>query len=415
MRWGMEKMKKKILPIIGLMMAIVLGLTACMEALLEDESSESGYEYGEEFAGPGGEMYPGGPGDGWYGDEYGYGEYGDGYGPYGGYGEYGDGWDGYGGGYGQDYGNGYGDDWGGYGQGYGNGYGDDWGGYGQDYGNGYGGGWSGYGSEVEITGDHYYPYDENLGTVKELSGDIAVVSIFVKDKTTSWNFNSASDQKLYQTVYSNLSIAVDYLEKNSKSYGKTVNFIYDWEKYPELTYDLDINVDYRDIDRDYNRFDNTAFRAIEENVPTESILKDLNTDQILYMMFFNTPSSNTITSCTRNYYQGMVRPYEICYMFMNCNGDTDCPSNFAHEMLHSFGAPDLYMAEDYNITQEYVRYAEQIELNDIMRINHDLNIGDYVYDRITNEITDITAYYAGLTDYSETVDQWGFAKSQHDN
>ena len=39
--------------------------------------------------------------------------------------------------------------------------------------------------------------------------------------------------------------------------------------------------------------------------------------------------------------------------------------------------------------------------------------GGSVYDSVKNEITDITAYYVGLTDYSETVQEWGFEPSQH--
>ena len=105
--------------------------------------------------------------------------------------------------------------------------------------------------------------------------------------------------------------------------------------------------------------------------------------------------------------------YEICFMFMNCEGYLECPSHFAHEMLHTFGVPDLYTAVDYGITQEYVDYAANSGLNDIMRINDDPETGLYVYDSIPNEVTDITAYYAGLTDYSETVNEWGFAPSQH--
>ena len=48
-----------------------------------------------------------------------------------------------------------------------------------------------------------------------------------------------------------------------------------------------------------------------------------------------------------------------------------------------------------------------------MRVDYDPDTYQYSYDSITNEITDITAYYIGLTDYSETVNEWGFEKSQH--
>ena len=54
-----------------------------------------------------------------------------------------------------------------------------------------------------------------------------------------------------------------------------------------------------------------------------------------------------------------------------------------------------------------------VALNDIMGINQDPQTGELFYDSIPNEVTDITAYYAGLTDYSETVNEWGFAPSQH--
>ena len=109
----------------------------------------------------------------------------------------------------------------------------------------------------------------------------------------------------------------------------------------------------------------------------------------------------------------MEYPYEICYMFMGEDGYYESPAPIAHEMLHTFGAPDLYVADEYGITQEYVDYIAQNGLNDIMRNCYDPNTGSPVYDSVKNEITDITAYYVGLTDYSETVQEWGFEPSQH--
>ena len=83
-------------------------------------------------------------------------------------------------------------------------------------------------------------------------------------------------------------------------------------------------------------------------------------------------------------------------------------------MLHTFGAPDLYKADTTSgITQEYVDYAANIGLNDIMRTTYDASTGDYHYDSIVNDITDITAYYVGLTSQSDTVDEWGFGPSEH--
>ena len=273
-----------------------------------------------------------------------------------------------------------------------------------------------YYSESETTysdSEYGYPYDNHLGTAKELEGKIAVVSIFVNDATTGWNFESEADQQLDALIYKDLEIATDYLENVSKSYGKDVEFIYDWEQYPELAVDLDItDIDYREVDSNFNQFYNAGSNSIDQNVQTAKILSDVGADQVIYMMYFNTPETNTITSTTFFCHDSEFT-YEICFMFMNCEGYLECPSHFAHEMLHTFGVPDLYTAADYGITQEYVDYAANSGLNDIMRTNDDPQTGLYVYDSIPNEVTDITAYYAGLTDYSETVNEWGFAPSQH--
>lgn len=271
-------------------------------------------------------------------------------------------------------------------------------------------------SESETTysdSEYGYPYDNHLGTAKELEGKIAVVSIFVNDATTGWNFESEADQQMDALIYKDLQVATEYLENVSKSYGKDVEFIYDWKQYPELAVDLDItDIDYREVDSNYNQFYNAGSNSIDQNVQTAKILSDVGADQVIYMMYFNTPETNTITSTTFFCHDSEFT-YEICFMFMNCEGYLECPSHFAHEMLHTFGVPDLYTAVDYGITQEYVDYAANSGLNDIMRINDDPETGLYVYDSIPNEVTDITAYYAGLTDYSETVNEWGFAPSQH--
>ena len=150
-----------------------------------------------------------------------------------------------------------------------------------------------YYSESETTysdSEYGYPYDNHLGTAKELEGKIAVVSIFVNDATTGWNFESEADQQLDALIYKDLEVATDYLENVSKSYGKDVEFIYDWKQYPELAVDLDItDIDYREVWDNFEQFNYTASINIDQNVQTAKILSDVGADQIIYMMYFNTP------------------------------------------------------------------------------------------------------------------------------
>ena len=259
-----------------------------------------------------------------------------------------------------------------------------------------------------------YPFDTSLGSAKELDGKIAVISMFVNDQTTSWDFDNETDQSLSELAFNNLKIASEYLEDTCKEYGRDVDLIYDWYEIPELAYELTVDTDYRTVDSG-NQIDDVMSQSIQSEIPTESILEKVGASQVIYMAYFNTPVTNMITSCTHSYYKGKSYPYEICYMFMCCDNVKEAPAPFAHEMLHTFGAPDLYTVDedgDWGINQEYVDYAEKTGLNDIMRICDPGN-GVYDYNKIHNEITDISAYYVGLTDHSDIVDEWGFLPSEH--
>lgn len=282
-----------------------------------------------------------------------------------------------------------------------------------------------YESTVTYGGD--YPFDTSIGSAKELSGKIAIVSMFINDRSSSWDFENSEDLETVQTIMNNLKVASEYLEQVSSDYGHNVDFIYDWNEYNELFYNFSVNSDYTVLGQsqddpyaddsqyssDYMNFDNIMWDAISNNVPTADVLSKTGAKQVVYMAYYNTPDSNTARSCARNFYDGMEYPYEVCYILIKENGITEPPACFAHEILHTFGAPDLYYAGDYGITQEYVDYVESTRLNDLMRVDYDPDTYQYSYDSITNEITDITAYYIGLTDYSETVNEWGFEKSQH--
>ena len=80
-------------------------------------------------------------------------------------------------------------------------------------------------------------------------------------------------------------------------------------------------------------------------------------------------------------------------------------ATFAHEILHCFGAYDLYYASK-TIPQAYVDYCKQSNSKDIM---YTINLGKEI--RMT--FTELCAYYVGLIDTCETVEIWGLGKSTH--
>lgn len=263
-----------------------------------------------------------------------------------------------------------------------------------------------------------YPY----GSVGRLQGRIAVVSVFASEGDHVWDYEDAETYKAYSRCYFSLKTACEYLENECAGYGKDVEFLWDWMTYDHLYYTTTIDEDFSDILAGNFPISKAAWKFIDNNVNSEGLRNLYQADSVIYLFFLNSPEGNTQPSCTRDYYDGMPYPYEICYVQARNSMGLTIPAVMAHEMLHAFGAPDLYWTDtysvfslDYGITKEYTDAIKKDGLNDIMRITWNPETGQYEKDKILQHVTDITAYYTGLTDYSETVEKWGFEPSDFDH
>lgn len=248
------------------------------------------------------------------------------------------------------------------------------------------------------------------GSSGKLEGTIAVVTILADDSTGTWELSEEGDFQVYSRIYSDLNIGCDWITQACAEYGREVSFVWDWVQHEELIYRTSLNMD---IGKNPTGAWKHMCEFISNNIDSEGIKRDLGANGIIYMVCVDSPSSNTLPSTTIKWESAVPVEYEMCFMMMQHNGDVKPPAAFAHEMLHTFGAADLYFAGKRGITQEYVDYVKSEGLNDIMRITWNPDNGRYVYDSVLNGITDITAYYIGLTDYSETVQTWGFEQSDY--
>lgn len=252
---------------------------------------------------------------------------------------------------------------------------------------------------------------DKYGSSGELEGTIAVVTILTDDKNTSWDMDDQRDIQTFDTVYDDIRISCDWITKSCKEYGRDVNFIWDWKQHEELIYDAAVSTS---APKDFEGAMDEIQSFIRQNIDSENIKKSLGANGIIYLACVDTPGSNNETSSTVMWERYSPIEEEVCLILMRCDNEIEPPSCFAHEMLHTFGAPDLYMSGMYGITQDLVDDMEAGDLNDIMRTNDDPVTKQYLYDRIKNEITDITAYYIGLTDHSDTVDEWGLEPSDYE-
>jgi hypothetical protein len=254
--------------------------------------------------------------------------------------------------------------------------------------------------------------DMSLGSAGELEGNTLIISVFANDVNYKWDLASETDQSSMENIDSYLGIAADFLSETAFSYGKKATFTYDFIKNKKLCYYAYFDIDAAQSDSWDAEIAMNTF--IDENIDADYLRKKYKADNIIYFMFLNTDDKSDGYACTRNWYEGMEYPYEIVFMYNVDTEHINCPAVYAHEMLHAFGALDLYYEDaEYGISSEFLNYISENVPNDIMYYCSDPETGEYLYDSIPSVVSEVDAYYVGLTDYSELVEEYHLGKSQH--
>ena len=256
-----------------------------------------------------------------------------------------------------------------------------------------------------------------MGTVKEVEGNIAVVTIVADDASTSWDFESGNGAEVLAKYHDRLGSAMEWLEKNIAEYGRDVHFIWDWEEHEELLYDASFETDLGSTINSQKEGIFEADEIIASRINSEAIMRSLNADGIVYMFAVNSDPNATNVSCSFDVGSGPERsmkdywymmegkdepPYEFLVLMLNHRNQFIEASTIAHEFIHSLSVPDLYAASDM-IPQDFVDYAWDSKLTDIMQDDEEKGA----------RITEVTAYYMGLIDHSDMVDEWGLGRSTH--
>lgn len=248
-------------------------------------------------------------------------------------------------------------------------------------------------------------YDGELGSAGKLSDTTLIVSIFANDIETQWDFNSKTDQETINLMYENLSIAVDWIQQQCANYQVETELIYDWLEYPDLYYTFDF------ADMNMVRADGGGYYTqqsyIEEYIDADELKQKHNAQNIIYILYFNTDETNTVNSWSLSDQQQC--DVEVINVFVRDDIENDyyfmSPAGFAHEILHCFGAYDLYYASEI-IPQRFVNYCNSTKSNDIMYTVT-------TEKEINQEFSRIDAYYVGLVDSCYQVYIWGLGTSSH--
>ncbi len=241
-----------------------------------------------------------------------------------------------------------------------------------------------------------------LGTAEKAEGRIVVLSIFADEVMFSWG-DDFENNELKDRCYENLQIAVDYITEYAKKYGKDIEFIYDWKKEPNLLKRTFFNshIDIYDAPIKIGQY-------IDDSIDTKSILDEYNADGVIFMLYFNSGSDFEESSFANAYHEGVEFPYESCVLYNYFGGDSITATVYAHEILHLFGALDLYkQTSKKGVVGEAYDEMKKIYTNDLM----DATINDEKTKEIKRVISDFDAYYIGWLDNLEFVDKYNLIAS----
>lgn len=236
------------------------------------------------------------------------------------------------------------------------------------------------------------------GSVQFLEGDTVLVSVYVKSDDF-WTSEETSKTK------ENMKIAVDYIESYGPKYGKNINLIYDDGINEDLYYCMDYDNALYDSENDNFEFDKVFNSWIDKNIPLEEIKKKYDTESVGYVIFLDSYGvSYTIAHFLQDG-KKYFNEYSVIYLYED-KRDYEVPSVYAHEILHMFGAIDLYKENSSDgITNEFVNYIDKNYPNEIMYTTYELDYRNN-YNEITQQISDITAYMVGLTDDFYELNQY---------
>lgn len=257
------------------------------------------------------------------------------------------------------------------------------------------------------------PYSDWLksptGSAKYLDGDSLLVTIYLEDSSSSWTSDDIN------RVEENTAIACKYLVEQGRKYGKEVNLIYDVDYYHDLEYHMTYDsINYSNMSEDDRRSKlvNAIYDYIRNDIDTKSLMEKYHVNSIGYMVFVDGEAE----SCNAYSYYTMYKGYyyeEFCIINLRWSSGSDVePSTYAHELLHLFGAKDLYhTSEITGIYKDFVLYAEEKYGNDIMLGG--FSSGRQYSRSINSDITKLTAYFLGWQSYISELETYPSIETEY--
>jgi hypothetical protein len=217
----------------------------------------------------------------------------------------------------------------------------------------------------------------NNGSAAKLIGKCYLASIFIEDNESSWSFEEKT------RVLENLSLAIYFIKDEARKYNIELEL-------KRGQYGLSGDVKYNGIistemfaDHSWTEDVIKLLGHTSGNSTVDFIRREYNVEQVVFIIHVNKAG----TSYNLSYSNGISPAWhaERAVLFHSySNGNLTAAATYVHEILHCFGAGELYFP--FDLTEERKQIAGIHFPDDIMyRVDYEitrLNIGSYTAYRI---------------------------------
>lgn len=248
--------------------------------------------------------------------------------------------------------------------------------------------WAEVTPEPETLGNPRSSY--GLGSALFLKGDNVLVSMFVTTPESSFSEEEKQD------MLAKVGVAADYIEAKAAAYGADLDLIYDYEENPSLYVEANTDFCINEETDFLDRLDEEIAYWFETCIDYEALLAEYDADGIATMVMVNNPgiSYAIVYDGTDNVKESLVLFSQDYYN----GGKAEKPITYAHEILHLFGAHDLY--EEAEFTTEVTAYVEQTYPAEIMLT---VTGSGNTQTAISADLSPITAYHLGWIEETEEI------------
>lgn len=248
---------------------------------------------------------------------------------------------------------------------------------------------------------------QDYGSVGLLSEPTVLVSVYINDVAGShlWDEQSMDDTR------ETLDIAVRWIEEQAAGYGQDIEIYYDDGTAQTEGLRHTYMVQNRLAGGEEAISDSqllTEFDSLCQTLNTQSLQAYYGTENIGFLLFLPLDGCSFTMVHYTNDGPSFFEEYSCLYRYDMYSGPTvpETPAVYAHEILHLFGAPDLYEgSSDPFVDEELTAYVDEYTPDDIMYDTYELD-GSITYGAITQRLTPLVAYRLGLIDHCDELERF---------